>query len=131
MNIQQAYTNGFIKKAMEYGLSKNQAISLLKKASPQSAASFMENYNGMSPTGRQNLQTNPNINPLAHKQLLRGMNWQAEPMLGKAKALFTPKHPQNLVNRTARAATGGFRFLAGENPANVENNFKQITPPQA
>jgi hypothetical protein len=115
---------------MEHGLSEDQAISLLKEASPQSAASFMENYKGMSPAGRQNLQTNPNVNPVAHKQLLSGMNWQAEPMTGKAKALLTPEHPQNLVNRAARAATGGFRFLAGDNPANVEANFKKITPPQ-
>jgi hypothetical protein len=32
---QQAYINGFVKRASEYGLTHNEAIELLKKASPK------------------------------------------------------------------------------------------------
>jgi hypothetical protein len=84
----------------------------------------------MSPEGQQNLATNPNVNPVAHQQLLSGMNWDKTPMFDKAKALFTPGNTQNLANRALRAGTGMARSLAGDNPANVTANFKQITPPQ-
>jgi hypothetical protein len=32
MNIEQAYINGFVKKASEYGFDKNQALAILKEA---------------------------------------------------------------------------------------------------
>lgn len=32
---QQAYINGFVKRAMEYGLSQQEAVELLKSAAPQ------------------------------------------------------------------------------------------------
>jgi len=35
MNTQEAYINGFIKRATEYGLTQYQAIELLKRAAPQ------------------------------------------------------------------------------------------------
>ena len=130
MTTEQAYINGFVKRANEHGFTDNEAVKILKQASPQSAASFMENYKAMPPAGQQNLATNPNVNPVAHQQMLSGMNWQGQPMMDKAKALFTPGHTQNIANRAVRAGTGMARSLAGDNPANVAANFKQITAPQ-
>jgi hypothetical protein len=37
MNTQQAYINGFVKRASEYGLTQNEAIELLKSAGPRLA----------------------------------------------------------------------------------------------
>jgi hypothetical protein len=105
-------------------------LDIIKKASPQTLANFMQNYNSMSPAGQKNMATNPNVNPVAHQQLLSGMNWKEMPMINKAKALLTPNHPQNLTNRGVRLGTGIARSLAGDNPANVAANFKQITAPQ-
>ena len=34
MSTQQAYINGFVKRASEYGLDQNQAVELLKQAGP-------------------------------------------------------------------------------------------------
>lgn len=130
MNTQeQAYINGFVKRANEHGFTDKEAVEILKQASPQSATSFMENYKAMSPAEQRNLATNPNVNPVAHEQMLSGMNWQEQPMFSKAKALFTPGHTQNIANRAVRAGTGMVRSLAGDNPANVAANFKQITAP--
>lgn len=38
MNTQQAYINGFVKRANEYGLNTSEALHILKQASPETLA---------------------------------------------------------------------------------------------
>jgi hypothetical protein len=38
MNTQQAYINGFVKRAAQYGFNQAQAFELLKQASPETLA---------------------------------------------------------------------------------------------
>jgi hypothetical protein len=57
-NQEQAYINGFVKRANEYGLSEQEALELLKSASPETLA--------MSPGAQTYAQagTNP-VRPVA------------------------------------------------------------------
>lgn len=126
---QKAYINGFVKKAATHGLSSKQALILLKEAEPQSYKRFMDSYKAQTPEQQLNMRTNPNINPVAHQNALNAMNWHQQGLGAKTKALFTPNHPQNILNRASRGATSGLRTLMGDNPQNVINNYAKITEP--
>jgi len=129
MYAKQAYINGFIKRAAEYGLSSNEAVELLKEAEPQSYKRFMDSYKAQTPEQQLNMRTNPNVNPVAHQNALDAMKWHQQGLGEKTKALFTPDHPQNILNRASRGATSGLRALMGDNPQNVINNYAKITEP--
>ena len=49
MNTQQAYINGFVKRASEYGYSEEQALGILKEASTR----YMREFREGTPAGKQ------------------------------------------------------------------------------
>lgn len=59
MNIQQAYINGFIKRAAEHGINQNDAVEILKNVDDQDLRHYAEDYKrsarmlGLSPEEQQ------------------------------------------------------------------------------
>jgi hypothetical protein len=91
MNLKQAYINGFVKRANEYGYSRNEAIAILKYAntSPQIQPNMM-------PSRASSIKSTPIPNP-AH---IPGM-WNAPKASIAQNTAYAPEVPK--LNITAQA----------------------------
>jgi hypothetical protein len=116
MNTEQAYIEGFVKRAMEYGFSENEAQSLFKEAARGAQA--------LNLIGRTLLGKKP-VKPTANRMLQLGLAHAPERHTFEAKALADKLRSVRTLDKYVNPGS----FNAIENTARSgQNLMTQATP---
>jgi hypothetical protein len=123
MNAEQAYIEGFVKRASEYGFNEIEAIELLKEANlALGNTGPAESYDAADPTQPLHLALN-NVNP---KQLTSAGSNIINPVNFNMDSLSNQFQNQGIFNNISKSVTGATPYPASGRAGNYLKNVSTI-----